>query len=201
MPDDDRFPKERAKGWDRAMNVGLAHPPDAGTTDGAVPAEVRQAVTRALISSIDLLPEGGLNLTGTAEEVLRLARLMAKAGPDAVDLCQAFHPSGTGHPAGSIESGRLLGQVARMLLATMGGDLADMVVSEVAPLLAREFLRALARRSGLERGLPFRPVPAQRSLAVMERMLAEPVLTELVPLFLERAGANVPAEDGGTGAA
>jgi len=178
VPDKDLFPQQTGKGWKKASEA-------IGELDPAAPdAEERwrragEELARALAATLEEIPPGSLDLPGVATELQRLAR----AGDVDVDLCAAFGD------ADDDEAGRLLALVARMLLATMGGELAGLATGEIGVLLARHFLRALARRAGFDRRLPFglgSQLSAADALARMEEVLAGPAVEELIPVLLDR---------------
>ncbi|WP_119727662.1 hypothetical protein [Thermomonospora amylolytica] len=138
-----------------------------------------EAVAEALAFTLESIPPGSLDFAEVAAEIQRIAR----AGVPDEDLCTAI-PA----PPGD-EAGRLLALVARMLLATMGGDLAGAAVNEISALLAEHFVRALARRAGLERSLPFKLGPEFSALDAMHgmaRVLSEPAVRATVPDLLAR---------------
>lgn len=190
MPDDDRFPKKYGRGWGPATKS--IHSPMATAADGsqgAVPGhgcrDDDTALSRAVAQTIEIIPPGSLNFEGVATEVQRIARLIQRTDPADVDLCGLF-----GLPSDD-ESVHLLAKVARLLVATMGGDLVSMSTNEITWLLARHFLRALARQAGTDRVIPFTLGPdasAPDVLKEIRRELAHPSMDELIPILLEGQG-------------
>jgi hypothetical protein len=139
-------------------------------------------LSRALAQTIEMIPPGSLDFEGAAAEVQRIAWLTQRADPADIDLCGLF-----GMPADD-ESVRLLAQVARLLVATASGDLVSMSTNEITWLLARHFLRAVARRAGTDRIIPFtlaRGSSAPGALMEIRRLLEHPSIDELIPVFLE----------------
>jgi hypothetical protein len=203
VPDDDRFPKEYGKGWQRAFGhvMGSPGPPDASASSSAPSSDDRYAdLERALRNTLDdlALPIAGLDFDRTASEAQRIARLLHKTDPAHIDLCGVF-----ARPDDD-ETIRLLGLVARMIVATMHGDLVAMTTNEVTLLLARGFLRALARRAGFDRAVPFR-IGKHRSvigaLGAINGMLGTPSLDYLASDLIDRARGVPPTQDGDHGAA
>lgn len=178
MPDKALFPQQTGKGWKKASEA-------IGELDPAAPdAEERrqragEELKRALIATWEEIPPGSLDLPGVAAELRRLAH----AGETDVDLCAAFGDTDDD------EAGRLLALVARMLLATMSSELTGLTLDEIGVLLASHFLRALARRAGFDRRLPFEPgsnLSAPDALTGVEQVLADSIVEELLPMFLAR---------------
>lgn len=187
MPDDDRFPKKYGRGWGSAMESIRDHMAAAadGSQDAGLGHDDRgenTPLSRAVTQTIETIPPGSVDFAGTAAEVQRVARLMRRADPADVDLCGLFGTSADD------ESVRLLAKVARLLVATMSGDLVNMSTDEIIWLLARYFLGALARQAGTDRIIPFTlepGAPAPDALREMRRQLAHPSMDELIPILLE----------------
>jgi len=177
VPDQDLFPRQVGKGWKRAIEaIGELAPaaPDAEERRRQAGEELKQA----LLATLEEIPPGSLDLFDAAAELRRLARSREAD----IDLCAAFGDTDDD------EAGRLLALVARMLLATMGGELAGLTTEEVVALLAGHFLRALARRAGFDRRLPFglgSELSAPDALSRVEQVLAEPAVEELIPTLLD----------------
>jgi hypothetical protein len=200
MPDDDRFPRKYGRGWGPAVKPIRESATTEATRGTGTPGEARgqqesAPLSQAVIQTIQTIPPGSLDFNSLAAEVQRIAHLVEQSDHADLDLCGLF---GT---LADDESVRLLAQVARLLVATMSGDLLSMSINEITWLLAGSFLKAVARRAGTDRIIPFTLRPgdsAPDALASIRHLLEHPSVEELIPILLSE---QLPTSGGRSGVA